>query len=266
MYIKKSIFAGMTLEVEKTYTIKYKSKKVTRSANINLTPENMKKVNERNAAKKLRRQINTNFRSGDYHLILTYRPEERALNPEEARKDLKRFLERLRSHYKKMGLELKYVAVAEYGKVSMHFHLVVNGGILPEEINRIWGHGRVGLRVLDDSGDYIKLAAYLIKQTSKTYNDPEKAVFRKRWCSSRNLKKPEVKPEIVKADSWRETPKVPQGYMLIADSVEYGVSEITGYPYQYYRAIKIPDKPKKGRRENDKNNTGHTSERKPLLR
>ena len=56
MYIKKSIFAGMTLEVEKTYTIKYKSKKVTRSANINLTPENMKKVNERNAAKKIRRQ------------------------------------------------------------------------------------------------------------------------------------------------------------------------------------------------------------------
>lgn len=266
MYIKKSIFAGMTLEVEKTYTIKYKSKKVTKSANINHTPENMKKVNERNAAKKLRWQINTNFRSGDYHLILTYRPEERALNPEEARKDLKRFLEKLRSHYKKMGLALKYVAVAEYGKVSMHFHLVVNGGILPEEINRIWGHGRVGLRVLDDSGDYIKLAAYLIKQTSKTYNDPEKAVFRKRWCSSRNLKKPEIKPEIVKADSWRETPKVPQGYMLIADSVEYGVSEITGYPYQYYRAIKISDKPKKGRREYDKNNTGHTSERKPLLR
>ena len=74
MYIKKSIFAGMTLEVEKTYTIKYKSKKVTKSANINPTPENMKKVNERNAAKKLRWQINTNFRSGDYHLILTYRP------------------------------------------------------------------------------------------------------------------------------------------------------------------------------------------------
>ena len=259
MYIKKSIFAGITLEVEKTYTIKYISKKVTKSANINPTPENMKKVNERNAAKKLRWQTNTNFRSGDYHLILTYRPEERALNPEEARKDLKRFLEKLRSHYKKMGLELKYVAVAEYGKVSMHFHLVVNGGILPEEINRIWGHGRVGLRVLDDSGDYIKLAAYLIKQTSKTYNDPEKAVFRKRWCSSRNLKKPEIKPEIVKADSWRETPKVPQGYMLIADSVEYGVSEITGYPYQYYRAIKISDKPKKGRREYDKNGIRHTT-------
>ena len=244
---------------DRTYTIKYKSKKVTKSANINPTPENMKKVNERNAAKKLRWQINTNFRSGDYHLILTYRPEERALNPEEARKDLKRFLEKLRSHYKKMGLALKYVAVAEYGKVSMHFHLVVNGGILPEEINRIWGHGRVGLRVLDDSGDYIKLAAYLIKQTSKTYNDPEKAVFRKRWCSSRNLKKPEIKPEIVKADSWRETPKVPQGYMLIADSVEYGVSEITGYPYQYYRAIKISDKPKKGRREYDKNGIRHTT-------
>lgn len=100
-------------------------------------------------------------------MILTYRPEERALNPEDARNDLKRFLDRMRRHYKKLEKELKYIAVAEYGKVSMHFHMVVNGGVLPEEINKIWGHGRVGLRVLDDSGDYIKLADYLIKQTRK---------------------------------------------------------------------------------------------------
>ena len=71
--------------------------------------------------------------------------------------------------------------------------------------------------------------------------------------------KPVVKRKVVSANSWRETPKVPQGYMLIADSVEYGVSEITGYPYQYYRAIKISDKPKKGRREYDKNGIRHTT-------
>lgn len=123
---------------------------------------------------------------------------------------MKRFLDRMRRHYKKLDKELKYVVVAEYGKVSMHFHMVANGGVLPEEINKIWGHGRVGLRVLDDSGDYIKLAEYLIKQTRKTYNDPEKAVFKKRWCSSRNLKKPEVETSIVKASSWRQYPKAPK--------------------------------------------------------
>ena len=260
MYLQKKYFAGLTLDVEKYHTTKFNSKKITRSANINRTPENMKKVNERNAAKNLRRKINANFTAGDYHLILTYRPEERALNPEDARNDLKRFLDRMRRHYKKLEKELKYIAVAEYGKVSMHFHMVVNGGVLPEEINKIWGHGRVGLRVLDDSGDYIKLADYLIKQTRKTYNDPEKAVFKKRWCSSRNLKEPEVETNIVKADSWREYPKAPKGYMIIPDSIEYGVSEITGYPYQYYRMIKIPDKKQKEKKRYVKNNIRHPAQ------
>ena len=37
--------------------------------------------------------------------------------------------------------------------------------------------------------------------------------------------------------------------MIIPDSIEYGVSEITGYPYQYYRMIKIPDQKTEGEKE-----------------
>lgn len=51
MYLKKKYFAGLTVDVEMYHTTKYKNKKVTRAAKINRTPENMKKVNERNAAK-----------------------------------------------------------------------------------------------------------------------------------------------------------------------------------------------------------------------
>lgn len=67
MYLQKKYFAGLTVDVEKYHTTKFNSKKITRSANINRTPENMKKVNERNAAKNLRRKINANFTAGDYH-------------------------------------------------------------------------------------------------------------------------------------------------------------------------------------------------------
>lgn len=70
----------------------------------------------------------------------------------------------------------------------------------------------------------------------------------------------EVETNIVKADSWREYPKAPKGYMIIPDSIEYGVSEITGYPYQYYRMIKIPDKKQKEKKRYVKNNIRHPAQ------
>ena len=72
--------------------------------------------------------------------------------------------------------------------------------------------------------------------------------FKKRWNSSRNLIIPEPKIEIVSADDWKKDPVVPKGFMLVPDSLIYGVSEVTGYPYQFYRLVQIPsfikEKPK----------------------
>ena len=47
--------------------------------------------------------------------------------------------------------------------------------------------------------------------------------------------------------------------MIIPESIEYGVSDITGYPYQYYRMIKIPENIGKERNRNDKNGIRHTT-------
>ena len=105
MYVQQDIFAGMTIEVEKFYTIKYKGKNVQRTGRCNPTPDTQARLNERNAVKKMRRLINANFKRNDYHLILTYNPEKRALDPEMARKDLKKFLDRLRYAFKKLGAE-----------------------------------------------------------------------------------------------------------------------------------------------------------------
>lgn len=259
MYVQQDIFAGMTIEVEKFYTIKYNGKNVQRTGRCNPTPDTQARLNERNAVKKLRRLINANFKRNDYHLILTYNPEKRALDPEMARKDLKKFLDRLRYAFKKLGAELKYIAVSEYGKKSMHHHLVISGDIPADTLADLWTNGRIGLRLLDGSGDYIRLADYLIKQSRKTFNDPEKAVFKKRWCGSKNLVKPVVKRKVVSANSWREYPQAPKGYMIIPESIEYGVSDITGYPYQYYRMIKIPENIGKERNRNDKNGIRHTT-------
>ena len=239
MYLKNMIYSGAVLEVEKTCSFKYKCKNSVRGPKLDKTPENMCKVNRRNAAKKLSRLINANFVENDMHMVWTYDPVNRAANPAEARRDMQKALRKLKTAYKKAGLELKYVAVTEYGKRSMHHHLVINSGLDVAAIQKIWGLGKIHVTLLDDSGDYERLAKYLLKQSDKTFNDPEMSVWAKRWCASRNLVRPIEKKRVVKADSWRERPVAPAGYYLITDSIREGVSDLTGWPYQYYKCVKI---------------------------
>lgn len=237
MYVKRTWYCGKTIEVEKYQTFKYKSRNTTRGPRTEKTPEVMAKVNERNSLKNLRRELNTNFGKGDLHCVLTYTPENRANSPAEAKKDLQKFLRNVKLKCQRRDLEFKYVAVAEYGKRSMHFHAVFHCGLTLEELEDMWKLGRIHATTLDDSGDYSRLASYLIKQTNKTYNDPERRVFARRYICSKNLVKPVCKIEKVKADSWREMPSAPKGYYVLPDSVVQDVSDLTGYPYQYYRCL-----------------------------
>lgn len=247
MYIKKTYHTGKIIEVEKVCTFRYKGKRVKRGPVVQKTPEYMAKINERNAEKKLRRTINLNFDENAYHLVLTYDPLKRAANPAGARDDIAKFWRTLKARCKKAGTVLKYVCVSEYGQRSMHHHAVVDCGLDLKVIQECWPHGRVHSTNLDDSGDYGRLASYLIKQTNKTYNDPERCVHKKRFCCSKNLIQPEAKIEIIKADSWREEPVAPKGYAVVKDSVVAGVSDISGWPFQYYSLIKLEECNKKPR-------------------
>jgi len=172
-YIKKTYDLGATIEIEKVRSGRY-GKHTLHKNKVNVTEDDVSKVNERNAEKKLRRLINYNFKPGDLHLVLTYKPECR---PErnEAKKILSKFIKDLRKEYKLLGCELKYVHVTEY-KHTIHHHFIINAinkepGTL-RLVNKIWGkHGRPKLTVLDETGDYAALAHYLIKETSKTFKE-----------------------------------------------------------------------------------------------
>ncbi len=241
-YLKRTWITGSVIEVEKYYTCKYKSKKVSRMPKVNSSSEQMQKVNERNAIKKLRRLVNSNFTENDMHLVLTYEYLKKPDTTEAAKKDIAKFLRNLKRAYSKKGHELKYISVAEYSKKSVHFHLVITKGLNYDEISAVWGKGRIHVNPLDGSGDYSQLAEYLIKQSRKTFNDPERAIYKKRWSGSKNLIKPEPIIEIAKADSWREVPTAPAGYIVMTDSIYTDVSDITGYPFQYYKCIAIDNK------------------------
>ena len=235
-YIMEIAICGKVKETTKKYSSRYGRKGIPRSMNCNLTPEDVKVQNEKNAIKKLRRSINTNFGFNDIHLILTYKILERP-EPKEAKKRITKFLRDLRKLYKKKGKELKYICVTEYKNKAIHHHLIINSFDM-RLITPLWPYGRARPTYLDNRGQYGQLAEYLIKETRKTYSE-ENAVFKKRWNSSRNLKKPNVKIIIVNRGNWTKEPKATKGYFLEKDSIYSGVSNVTGYPFQFYSMVKI---------------------------
>lgn len=157
--------------------------KSVRKKRFKPTSEVQERLNAENAAKKLTRLIHTNFTNNDYALHLTYVDSLLPADEDEAKKDIKKFLRRLRSMYKKANIELKYIAVTEKGKRSarLHHHLIISGGVNRDDIENLWEKGYANADRLRFTKDGVAgLSNYIVKQP----------LFFKRWTSSRNLKKP----------------------------------------------------------------------------
>lgn len=240
-YIKETITTKKIIEVSKTYSGRYGAKGIPRSSNRKKTPEQMQKANERQSEKKLRGELEENFEGGDLHNVLTY-----AINPPDpvqAKKYLDKFLRGVRREMRKIGKELKYIIVTEYKNTRIHHHVIMNYFDLAA-LQKLWPYGKIRPTLLDDSGDYHRLAAYLIKETSKTFRDPD-ATQRQRWTPSRNLKKPNIKKEVVRSIQYAEEPRPVKGYYIIPGSLINGINPITGYPYQIYRMARLDKKEKR---------------------
>lgn len=137
-----------------------------------------KKLNQRHSQEKLVRLLNANFTPEDLSLTLTYR--ENPKTDEEAKKLLRNYLQRLKYHRKKQGLEpLKYIAVTEKSKKGRyHHHLVINGGMSRDEVEAVWGLGYANSKRLQfDENGLTALGRYITKEP----------LFYKRWQASQNL-------------------------------------------------------------------------------
>ena len=204
--------------------------------------EEIKQANKNQAARRLARKINANFRPGDLHVILTYRREERQ-EPKEAQKMISKFLKDLRKCYQKAGKLLKYILVTEYKKKAVHHHLIINNindgnRTTQDYIRDGWkGRGSPKYVQLYDDGEYEQLAEYLIKETEETFRE-KNAPFRQRYSCSRNLIDPKAKQRTVKVkNGWELEPKPRSGYYIKKDSLYNGFDKM-GYPYQRYLLVK----------------------------
>ena len=239
-YFKASVKAGATIEVTKSYTRRVGVK--VRGKKEKPTAEEMEKVNQANAERRLRLKINANFGVDDKFITLTYGKGVDVPDPGKAKKDIDGLLDKLRKEYKKIGEELKWVCVTEYMNKRIHHHLLINhvdGQDVSKMVRRLWKFGRPNFTPLDDTGQYKDLAAYLIKETSKRYKADD-GVKKQRYRCSRNLVMPKPKTEVIRrAAKWLADPKPIKGYYIDQDTVYNGIDPFTGREYQRYTMVRI---------------------------
>lgn len=211
-YRTRTTKAGDRLEAE-IYPIFGKSMEQTmKRARINITPERQKQLNMRRSKRQLLLMLEANFRvEEDIHVTLTYQDQPTL---ERAQMDLRNFFDRIRRLREKRGLaELKYIYAIGHDKdQQIHAHVVMNGGIDRDELEKNWkkGNSRAAFRRgvantyrLQEYGTGLQgMAAYLYKQNEKAKDNGERDGLRM-WSGSRNLRKPKVRTSDTKMTNRR---------------------------------------------------------------
>lgn len=240
IYKKITYDMGVIMQIEKSYPGNYGAPGRTRGKKKKKTPEDIKRQNEKNRWRRLQRIILANFKEGDWHLILKYRPGERPETYEEAKKHRKKFLDKMREAYKKAGIPFKWIIVTERGKKGnvLHHHLVIedirrDGIDTVKLVKKLWTYGNEFFSSLYEDGEYEQLAQYIVKSETKEGCG---------WCTysrSRNLIIPQPDVELVRHRRWKNPPVAPKGWYVVQDSIWNGENPVTGLPVQHYTLKKL---------------------------
>lgn len=252
-YCKETWKFRYSNEIEYKYRGKYGAKGCKRAAKVKATPEQIKKQNQRNRAKYIRRLIKANFIPNDLWNTLKY-PAGTRKPIREVMKDLKNFHDAMRREYKKAGEPYKFIYRIEIGKRGgIHIHILINRSAANPAtdilIAKHWKHGRVNFENIYEAGGYKDLAEYLTKQPDEEAEE-QMSLFGKeeqkilvKYSSSRNLIRPEPERKKYTHRTMRkiieEGPKPTEGYYIDRDSVYCGVNRYTGMSYLQYTEVLI---------------------------
>ena len=183
-YRRRKTKAGPRMEVEIYPAFGREQHQTARQAKKNQTPAAMARYNMERARRRVVQLADANFGPEDISLTLTYAGDPPSY--ERAQKDVKNFLEKVRRRRKAAGLpELKYLYSIEDRedgrKKRIHCHMLMSGGMRREELEELWAKGYANADRLQPDGHGLEgIARYITKQQRN----------RRKWCGSRNLKKP----------------------------------------------------------------------------
>lgn len=198
--------------------------------------EVQKKLNQRHARERLTRLVNANFDENDLNMTLTYRknPESK----EEAVKHLQKYIRKLRTEYKKAGIELKYVWQMEKSKKGRyHVHMILSGGVDRDKLEKLWGNGYANSKRLQfDQNGVAALVGYITKSHHK--KEEERLTY-KAWSSSRNLIDPEPEISDTKVRSKKKAAELADGDFNAWYAIfpEYEIADINQFHSDEYGSI-----------------------------
>ena len=242
-YYEKRIWAGPLLEVSRYHSLRAPGKKLPRGGAENPSEEKQEALNDISAWRRLNRIILCNFSRANRDVFATF-THRRAMSQEEAMREERNLIARLKRARKKAGLEpMKYIAITEE-QGGWHTHLIMNGGLSLEALTDAWGNrGRVMVSALEDQGNYKALARYLTQRLKECRNKKDeegqpalktpRRKYQRRWHGSRNLERPveKVKPAPRPRPG---QPRPPKGYRLT--DWAFGVDSM-GYAYLEYTCM-----------------------------
>ncbi len=242
-------------EYEYKYAGNYGAKGEKRQERKKATPEQIKKQNQLNKEKWVRRLIKANFLPDDLWTTLKY-PKGTKKQLKEVKKDLKAFLDKMRKSYKKRGDPFKFIYRVEIGKRGgIHIHILINRSDHKPDtdlmVQDLWEHGRVNFQSIYEYGGYQKLANYIAKKPGeeeekqlKLFDEKERKELTS-YSSSRNLIRPEPEKKVYNKWTMRklieEGPKPTPGYYIDPESIHCGVNRYTGMSYFQYTEYRIKE-------------------------
>lgn len=239
-YMKETCVAGRTIEVRKYFNFHVPPPGEHRGKRGKPTPERIKAANRRKAERDLRRLMNANFEKyKGYSLTFTYEEGSKPGSIPDLRKDAGTYFRKLAGKARKKGQTLKFIyclGVGSRGRV--HIHAIVSG-VSQDDMDECWSKGYIDRKPLH-TDEFSDLAAYYIKNAEEVR---EKEIDqglkpKRRYNTSHNLIKPEVRKERIAAKEFRKNPRIRKGYREVKDLTYYGISNLTGMPYLAYTLIK----------------------------
>jgi len=255
-YIQDEYYFPGSIENEIKWFGLYGAKGEHRGPKKKKTPEAIKRQNQWQRQKNMRRAIKNNFVKGDYWCTYLY-PKGTRKALKDIQEDMHKYQRVLRKEYKKRGHPFKWVNRIEIGKLGgAHVHMLSNqipGARMDMIMQDTW-HTITGGRInfepfqggADDAenvGNYLTKALKdeQIEKCKELGLNPNDYV---KISRSRNLEKPEhIRKEYshwtMKRVIEEQMPKPREGFYIVKESVRFCSNIYTGMTHLYYTEAKL---------------------------
>lgn len=189
---------------------------VPRTKHKKPTNPSQSNLNSKNSRRYLIRLANINFGDGDLWCTFGWNEDKLPDCEERARKDIRNFIVRINRRRKKLGKEnIKYIYILAFCDYHRpHFHIIMSGdGINRDELEELWGKcDRPNTRRVKPDDDFLLtgLATYIARNPHGS----------KRWCPSKNLKKPGKATKSYSKFKRRKVERMARDYERLREEME----------------------------------------------